>query len=191
MYGPDYSKIHAIHKARELQEERNRNYNKAKEQGREAGKQEITSELEQKLRNQILKQIKDGKIEEIKLLEARKIGLETSLERCREQHTFVQIPRNEFETELLFLTYAHHFGFYDFVRNKFNKFPDYFAKKDGKKCTIELEYLSGFFIAHKHNPAEADWLVCWRHSTKQRDKLPANIIELKSELSEFYSQHRA
>jgi len=184
MYGPDYAKINAINRAKKLQEESNNAYDEAKKRGHEAGSKEVTIDLKQKLRAEILDEIKKGKISEIKELELRKAGLEDSIENCGKKHTFKIEPRGEFETEMLFLTYAHHLGFYELVRN--NKYPDYFAKKDGKKCTIELEYLSGSFISHNHDPLKADNLVCWRHNTEQIDRLPKQVIELKSALAHFY-----
>jgi hypothetical protein len=186
MYGPDldYAKINAINRAKKLEEEKSENYNKAKAEGRIAAQQSVTADLEDKIRRKILNEIQAGKLKEIEELKIKKACLEDSIENCGKGHTFKVEPRGEFETEMLFLTYAHHLGFYELVRN--NKYPDYFAKKDGKKCTIELEYLSGFFISHNHDPTKADNLVCWRHNTEQIERLPANIIELKSALNHFY-----
>jgi hypothetical protein len=186
MYGPDldWKKINAINRAKKLEEEKSENYNKAKAEGRIAAESGVTVDLKNKIRREILDEIQAGKLKEIEELEIKKACLEDSIENCGKDHTFKIEPRGEFETEMLFLTYAHHLGFYELVRN--NKYPDYFAKKDGKKCTIELEYLSGFFISHNHDPAKADYIVCWRHNTDQIERLPANIIELKSALNHFY-----
>lgn len=184
MYEPDYAKYNAINRARKLQEEKSEQYTRAKAEGRIAGQENVTAELKNKLRREILAEIRNDKLKEIKELEIRKASLEDSIENCRKNHTFTIEPRGEFETEMLFLTYAHHLGFYELVRN--NKYPDYFAKKDGQKCTIELEYLSGSFISHNHDPAKADYVVCWRHNTDQIERLPANIIELSSKLAHFY-----
>ena len=184
MYENPWPQIRKRNELNNLREDAANEHKKAKAEGRIAAQDSVTAELKNKIRREILNEIRAGKLKEIKELEIKKACLEDSIENCKKHHTFAVEPRGEFETEMLFLTYAHHLGFYDLVRN--NKYPDYFAKKNGKKCTLEIEYLSGSFIAHNHEPAKADNLVCWHHNTDQTERLPANIIELQSILQKFY-----
>ncbi|MDP8245943.1 MAG: hypothetical protein P9L94_17810 [Candidatus Hinthialibacter antarcticus] len=63
-------------------------------------------------------------------------------------------------------------------------FPDCIAytisKGKRKKIRIEFEFKSKNFYAHKHDPDECDWIVCWEHNWPAA---PENltIVELRRE----------
>lgn len=56
------------------------------------------------------------------------------------------------------------------------KYPDYIMLKDGFEIRVELESLSGNFILHKHNPSDADLVIC----LKINKPLPLPVIEIPS-----------
>jgi len=75
-------------------------------------------------------------------------------------------PINEQGVVLLFGMVAHELGFV--VESVATGFPDCEAKRrDGQlwaRIRIEFEFESKNFVAHGHNPAQCDLIVCWRHN---------------------------
>ena len=187
MYDVNPEKHYTIlSRARKLEEEESKRFDKGYNKGMQLA-------INKKAKNKALREIAEDKHKDIKDLEEiienlklKKDLLGDSIENCRKYHIFSKEPTKEYEVEALFLEFAHHLGFYDLRRNAPNKFPDLFAKFEDKHRRIELEKLSGNFIAQKHDPTKADILVCWRHNTKQIERLPKEIIELKSKLQKFY-----
>lgn len=83
--------------------------------------------------------------------------------------------RNEHGVVLIFGRFYEALGFSDL--KSFNRgFPDCVAIREGKECRIELEYTSGNFVLHKHDPSKVDMVVCW----KKDKELSVPVIELKS-----------
>lgn len=62
-------------------------------------------------------------------------------------------------------------------------FPDCVARrfvgKGWKRVTIEFEFKSSNFKAHKHDPTHCDIIVCWEHDWKD---CPLEVIELRCEI---------
>ncbi len=63
-------------------------------------------------------------------------------------------------------------------------FPDCIARRQISKTRweelrIEFEYESRSFVAHKHDPDQADMIICWRHNWKDCPEW-IEVIELSS-----------
>ena len=65
-------------------------------------------------------------------------------------------------------------------------YPDCIARRyignGWKRVSIEFEYRSANFKAHKHDPKYCDLIVCWEHDWKD---CPLEVIELKSRIKEL------
>jgi len=89
-------------------------------------------------------------------------------------------PTNEQEVVFLFGGVAVKLGFA--VLKIRTEFPDGFALREvapGKwqLVKIEFEHESRNFLAHKHDPAGAHLIVCWKHNWPE---CPLEVIELSS-----------
>ncbi|MBI4203595.1 MAG: hypothetical protein HY527_01100 [Betaproteobacteria bacterium] len=71
-------------------------------------------------------------------------------------------PANEAGVVFLFAHLAkRHFGLR--VEQVRANFPDCTAYLGEKRIRIEFEHRSKNFAAHRHDPRQCDWLVCWIH----------------------------
>ena len=99
----------------------------------------------------------------------------------------VYAPINEQGVVFLFGKIAHEFQMYvELIRTGY---PDciakrYIGKDRWEEIKIEFEYRSSDFERHKHDPKEADMIVCWTHDW---DKCPKSIevLELRNEINNF------
>lgn len=84
-------------------------------------------------------------------------------------------PTNEIETREWFIAHLDNFE-YDVIKSQ-TGFPDYTLQDSrGKQYLVEVEYLSENFIAHNHDPAGCDFVLCWIHN-HQLDK---PVLELST-----------
>ena len=96
----------------------------------------------------------------------------------------IYAPINEQGVVFLFGKIAHEFQMYvELIRTGY---PDCIAKRyigrdRWEEIKIEFEFRSSDFERHKHDPKEADMIVCWTHDW---DKCPKTIevLELKNEI---------
>ncbi|HKW75955.1 MAG TPA: hypothetical protein VJN64_10570 [Terriglobales bacterium] len=88
-------------------------------------------------------------------------------------------PVNEMGVVFVFGLLAYSLGF--IVTWMGTEFPDCEAFREvepgrWQRVLIEFEFLSRNFLAHGHNPAECDLIVCWEHNWKE---CPLQVLELK------------
>lgn len=96
----------------------------------------------------------------------------------------IYAPTNEQGVVFLFGKVAHEFGMYvELIRTGY---PDciakrYIGKNRWEEINIEFEFRSSDFVRHKHDPEDADMIVCWEHDW---DKCPKTIeiLELQNEI---------
>jgi hypothetical protein len=91
-------------------------------------------------------------------------------------------PVNELGVLVLFGALAHDLGFG--IESVTGSFPDCEAKRrEGgtwRRVRVEVEYQSRNFLAHRHDPAACDLIVCWEHNWRE---CPLEVIELKEEVA--------
>ena len=93
-----------------------------------------------------------------------KINASTKVAKDRDLLKFscplLYIPRNEFETIVLFSYLASKLGYMiEMVRAEF---PDAVLIKDGEKINCELEHLSSNYLQHGHPQDGTCICICWR-----------------------------
>lgn len=89
--------------------------------------------------------------------------------------TFSFEPANEQGVVFLFGRYHGLLGFEDIIGVGI-RCPDCTAVRAGRPVRIEFEHLSSDFIAHGHDPAKVDVLVCWIRDVAVR----VETLELRS-----------
>jgi hypothetical protein len=129
---------------------------------------ELEAQIREKVRAEILAEEKE------KLIAQAKSELIEEIKRLLEDFE----PKKERVVEDIFLKYQKELGFEDCRRSLDGK-CDYICRQNGKNVRIEVERTSRNFIAHKHNPADVDLIVCWENNLNYA---PAPIIELEKEL---------
>lgn len=99
----------------------------------------------------------------------------------------VYAPTNEQGVVFLFGKVAHEFGMYvELIRTGY---PDCIAKRfigkdKWEDVKIEFEFKSYDFFIHKHNPEDADMIVCWEHDWEECPK-SIEVLELKNEITKL------
>jgi len=83
-------------------------------------------------------------------------------------------PANEMQTREWLAAHLDDFGI-DILKSQ-TAFPDCVISRGGKVLNVEIEYASENFIAHDHNPAECDFVICWIHTAN----LPLPVLELST-----------
>jgi len=80
---------------------------------------------------------------------------------------------NEMHVREWFALHAKEFGYSILVSQA--AFPDYVLQDgDGKTYRVEVEYESGNFALHRHDPNGCDFILCWRHTLM----MPLPVLEL-------------
>jgi hypothetical protein len=91
----------------------------------------------------------------------------------------VYAPLNEQGVVFLFGKVAHDLNMY--VEEIKPGYPDCIARRfvgnGWQRIRVEFEYWSSNFVQHKHDPAECDLIVCWKHDWS---KCPLEVIELST-----------
>lgn len=72
----------------------------------------------------------------------------------------IKEPRNEFELVILFAQYCVSISDVEIVSFS-GSFPDAVVSWNGEIYRVEFEYVSSNFLAHDHNPAGCDLIICW------------------------------
>lgn len=92
-------------------------------------------------------------------------------------------PSNEMNTREWFAVNLNKFD-YNIVKSQ-TAYPDYILEDgNGQQIKAEIEYLSGNFIWHRHDPNNCDLVICWLHTVE----LPLPVLELSTGL--FYEANR-
>jgi len=81
---------------------------------------------------------------------------------------------NEIGVRELFARMCRDYGFE--IESSGTAFPDYTLKDGNDTVQAEAEYKSGNFIAHRHDSAACDLVICWEHNMA----LPVRVLELKT-----------
>jgi hypothetical protein len=85
------------------------------------------------------------------------------------------VPKGEMGTREWFAAHLDEFGMS--IINSATAFPDCIVETDdGEVLRAEMEYKSGNFIAHKHEPSGCDIVICWLHDSE----LPLPVLELST-----------
>lgn len=97
----------------------------------------------------------------------------------RRKKVTMDAPRNEQELIVLFAQYADELG-YEIVSTQ-TRFPDAVLRFKENDATIEVEFefSAKNFIAHRHDPAGCDLVVCWVNDLSPRRKLPVPVFSLQ------------
>jgi len=95
-------------------------------------------------------------------------------------------PVNEAGVCILFGMAAADLGFY--VEEAQERFPDCVVRRYNglgwARLVVEFEHLSRNFFDHRHDPAEVDLIVCWRHNWTD---CPVEVLELSREIKRLSS----
>jgi hypothetical protein len=88
----------------------------------------------------------------------------------------MNIPENEIGVRELFASRCDLLGYR--IERSQRSFPDYELRDDQDQLlTAEVEFVSGNFKVHGHNPMACDLVICWQHTVP----LPLPVLELASE----------
>jgi len=83
-------------------------------------------------------------------------------------------PTNEMGLRECFAIKAEALG-YEILKSQ-AAFPDYLLRAKGVEIKAEAELISGNFLAHKHDAAKCDLIVCWKHTRR----VPVTVLEIAS-----------
>jgi len=85
------------------------------------------------------------------------------------------IPKNEMQTREWLMAHLNDYDDLEVLSSN-TAFPDCVLRYHGKVQNVEMEYESGNFIIHGHNPARCDLVICWIHTIN----LPIPVLELST-----------
>ncbi|MFH0869101.1 MAG: hypothetical protein V1839_02660 [archaeon] len=197
----NYQLITTINKNRRFENNRDRIYQKAQEDGYKRGEILKNKEL-------ILEEIKEGKHKDIAelnaLIELKKAelnGLEAKCYEVRHQimtwtegRTFSQPPTNEGQVISLFFTYwtpvfQPKYGFEKVLELFPPGYPDATMLRNSQVYEVEFEFRSSDFENHGHyrklSRERPTVCICWRNN-KRLDGV--EVIDLRNALLNFYSR---